>query len=277
MKKLRLLVLVKTAPNLSFKHQELVCTAGISDQGEWVRLYPIPFRRLEYSRQYPKYSWLELQAKRHCPDLRIESYAPDLKSLAPQQKIGTDNNWHARKTMIAKTRIYDDMQVLIQIAKEQNVSLATFKPNHILGCESSAIKEDDLRKDEQKIEQIFNSRKQLKLFKDNPDNLKDLKQFITRIPFRFYYIFKDINGKKSKLFIADWEISQLYVNCYNRSKAKTDKEKRGEACQKVLDKLKEFIDKKDIYFFLGTTKKFHRIGKNPFIIVGIFYPPKTTN
>jgi hypothetical protein len=26
-------------------------------------------------------------------------------------------------------------------------------------------------------------------------------------------------------------------------------------------------------FFLGTTQKFHNVAANPFIIVGIFYPP----
>ena len=31
--------------------------------------------------------------------------------------------------------------------------------------------------------------------------------------------------------------------------------------------------KKDLYFFLGTTRKFHNVGKNPFIIIGLFYPP----
>jgi hypothetical protein len=39
--------------------------------------------------------------------------------------------------------------------------------------------------------------------------------------------------------------------------------------QKYLD---EFI-KKDLYFFLGTLKQFHGWAKNPFVIVGVFYPP----
>jgi hypothetical protein len=30
---------------------------------------------------------------------------------------------------------------------------------------------------------------------------------------------------------------------------------------------------KDLYFFLGTTKQFHNVAPNPFIIIGVFYPP----
>jgi hypothetical protein len=33
--------------------------------------------------------------------------------------------------------------------------------------------------------------------------------------------------------------------------------------------------KRDVYFFLGTSKYWHiRKSKNPFMIIGVFYPPK---
>jgi hypothetical protein len=32
---------------------------------------------------------------------------------------------------------------------------------------------------------------------------------------------------------------------------------------------------RDLYFFLGTTKEFHNVAPNPFIIIGTFYPPKS--
>ena len=47
------------------------------------------------------------------------------------------------------------------------------------------------------------------------------------------------------------------------------------AIAKVSEKYSdEFINKKDIYFFLGTTKRFHNVAPNPFLIIGVFYPPK---
>ena len=44
MEKQRILVTVKTYPTLSRKYGETVCTAGIREDGTWVRIYPVPFR-----------------------------------------------------------------------------------------------------------------------------------------------------------------------------------------------------------------------------------------
>ena len=38
---LRFLVTAKTHPLPSTKYRETVCTAGITEAGEWVRLYPV--------------------------------------------------------------------------------------------------------------------------------------------------------------------------------------------------------------------------------------------
>ncbi len=37
----------KTYPNLSSKYKETVCTAGINEYGEWVRIYLIPYISLK--------------------------------------------------------------------------------------------------------------------------------------------------------------------------------------------------------------------------------------
>jgi hypothetical protein len=43
----RILITVKTYPMLSKKYGELVCTVGLRENGEWIRIYPVPFRQLE--------------------------------------------------------------------------------------------------------------------------------------------------------------------------------------------------------------------------------------
>ena len=55
----RILITVKTYPTLSRKYGETVCTAGVREDGSWVRVYPVPFRRLEEAEQYRKFDWLE--------------------------------------------------------------------------------------------------------------------------------------------------------------------------------------------------------------------------
>ena len=42
---------------------------------------------------------------------------------------------------------------------------------------------------------------------------------------------------------------------------------------KVKEKYLNRFAKRDIYFILGTTLRNHYISKNPFIIIGVFYPP----
>ena len=41
----RVLIIVKTYPTLSRKYGETVCTAGLREDGSWMRIYPVPFRR----------------------------------------------------------------------------------------------------------------------------------------------------------------------------------------------------------------------------------------
>jgi hypothetical protein len=97
---LKVLITVKTHPIPSSKYDELVCTAGVTEAGDFVRLYPINFRDLSYSQQYKKYQWLEVDATKHTGrDSRKESYRPQCESIrligepviAPTQRP-MDNN-----------------------------------------------------------------------------------------------------------------------------------------------------------------------------------------
>src|SRR5436190_20765703 len=88
MPKERVLIVVKTYPTLSRKYGETVCTAGIRADGTWVRIYPVPFRRLEETEQYRKLDWVELDLIRNNSDPRPESYHPaDIHQLVSQGHI----------------------------------------------------------------------------------------------------------------------------------------------------------------------------------------------
>jgi hypothetical protein len=76
MGKERVLITVKTYPTLSRKYGETVCTAGVREDGSWVRVYPVPFRRLEEAEQYSKFDWIECQLVRNTSDPRPETFRP---------------------------------------------------------------------------------------------------------------------------------------------------------------------------------------------------------
>ena len=56
----RVLITVMTYPHPSKQHEELVCTAGVTEDREWVRLYPIDYRYRPRRQQFHKYQWVEV-------------------------------------------------------------------------------------------------------------------------------------------------------------------------------------------------------------------------
>lgn len=68
--------------------------------------------------------------------------------------------------------------------------------------------------------------------------------------------------------IEDWETCQLYWNVLKRHNGDEAK-----ACADVRKKyFDDFAKTKDLYFFLGTTRQFHFMAPNPFLIIGTFHP-----
>jgi hypothetical protein len=65
MEKARVLIVVKTYPHPSESYQELVCTAGIREDGSFIRLYPIDFRYRPLYQWYKKYQWIEVDIEKN--------------------------------------------------------------------------------------------------------------------------------------------------------------------------------------------------------------------
>jgi len=81
MPRVKVLITVTTYPLPSRSYDELVCTAGITDAGDWIRIYPVPLSfliDLKGSGQVNnvKYTWLELDLRRRTDDFRPESHSP---------------------------------------------------------------------------------------------------------------------------------------------------------------------------------------------------------
>ncbi len=210
----KILITVKTYPNLSKKYDELVCTAGVLEDGSWIRIYPIPFRKLDYEQQYKKYQWIEVDVEKNTSDYRPESYSLKdrlFTAIKPLEKIGTENNWQERKDIILKNKVYTNLTELIADAKSDKcTSLATFKPTEILGF---VIEDAEKEYSEKRVEAILNQRAQLSLFEEPRDF-----EIARKLPYKFSYKFKDDEGREATLMIEDWEIGSLYWNCLNEHK-----------------------------------------------------------
>ncbi|HHX30153.1 MAG TPA: hypothetical protein GX720_02870 [Clostridiaceae bacterium] len=261
--KKRIYILVKTYPVVSDKYSELVCTAGILEDGSWIRLYPVPFRFLEDEKRFPKFSWIEVEVQKRSEDFRPESYSPNLDTLRVEEKMPV--NWRERKRSILKSPVYSDLSQLIRQAKSsKKTSLAIFKPARMLDFK---IRPGDREWDEKIRNRHEQAAKQVHLTM-SAEEMKLLHRLPAKVPYDFYYQFEDENGIVSQMKIMDWEINALYWNCLRN--AANDE---AIALEKVRRKYwTEFMDR-DLHLFLGTTLAHHHTAPNPFTIVGVFYPP----
>jgi hypothetical protein len=262
----KILIAVKTYPTLSSKYDELVCTAGFLDDGSWIRVYPIPFRKLEYDKQYSKYDWIEVDLEKNTSDFRFESHKP--KSIETAFNIvdhlGTEDSWRLRKEIVLKN-VYTNMTELIAQAKDHTkyTSLAVFKPKEILDFK---IEKADREWDKKKLDALKAKAQQLNLFQ-NSDNPFEVVQ---KLPYKFSYKFTSDDGLERTMMIEDWEIGALFW----RQVAKHEGDEL-KACEDVKKKyFDDFAKTKDLYLFLGTTREFHLIAPNPFVIIGTFHPQK---
>lgn len=131
--KLKVLITVKTYPIPSAKYDELVCTAGVTGVGDFIRLYPINFRDLPFSQQYKKYQWIEVLVEKYKGrDVRKESYRPDCDSIRILGEPIPSNpgNWVAR-AQYALARKSQSMEHLYDQQKADRTSLGVFKPKKV--------------------------------------------------------------------------------------------------------------------------------------------------
>lgn len=262
----KILITVKSAPTVSAKYTELVCTAGIREDGSWVRIHPIPFRLLPKVEQFKKFSWVECELTKNVKDRRPESFRPvDIHEIHTIDRVGTDQNWLKRRQLILdKAKVYDNMDNLKQKKRDSDTSLAIFKPTRVTKFEN---KKNDESKYLKKLRVAHENLLQDDLFDDN--EWRSNFQFAEKIPYNFYYKFEDVKGVVSTMQILDWEISMLYRNCLKDAHGDTKI-----ALEKVYDKYFTEFTTRDLHFFLGTTFEYHYRGAaNPFTIVGVFPIP----
>lgn len=267
--KTKVLVTVKTYPTLSEKHLETVCTAGFKENGDWIRIYPIPYRLLSnYEKNtYAKWQWIEVDLEKSPSDDRPESYR--IRDIDTLRLLDTIKDYRQRKEWALKNKtIYQNMDILLEKTKLNEVSLAVLKPTRVIDVIFEKQNPEKFNEKLSKIKEAFeNRRKQLSLF-DDYISIEYSFKFAEQIPYKFKYRFYTEDGKERKLMIEDWEIGMLYRNCRKKHPPK-------DACELVRQKYLEMAHNRDLYLFLGTTYQWQmKNAPDPYVIIGVFAPPK---
>lgn len=257
--RLKVLITVKTYPIPSSKYDELVCTAGVTEDGRLVRLYPINFRDLPFSQQYRKYQWLEVNAAKHTGrDVRKESYRPDCNSI---QLIGeplpSAKNW-AQRSKYVLACVSQSMEELLAKQSQDKTSLGIFRPKEVTDL---VIKNDDADWKPGFKAALMQNR----LF----ENRTTSREPPRKVPFKFQYKFScdDSRCKGHQMMIEDWEVGALYWRCVDDSA--TPEEACAAVKQKFLDEL--CSSKKDTHFYVGTILNY----PTSWVVIGVYWPDKS--
>jgi len=256
----KILIAVKTYPNFSSKNEELASIAGFREDGTWIRIYPIPLKKLSFEKQFKKYDWIEVDVEKNPDDIRTESFHlvnPDnpIKSIG---HLDTENNWQERRKHVLK-KVYTNFEELLDDAKNKThpVSLAVFKPK-------KTVQFGNIR-----VPGEWDSTKKILLEKYNLyDDYDDEIETIRKLPYKFHFLFEDEKNEQYKMILDDWEAGNLFWNCMKKYE-----NNEARACDYVKRKFfDDYAKSKDVSFFLSTTFNSHKTAKNPFYVAGVFYP-----
>lgn len=248
-----ILITVKAYPNPSTKYVESSCTAGLTRDREWLRLYPLPFRMLEDNQKFQKYQWIRARIKK-ASDSRPESHTIDCDSIHPLgESLSSDKGWAQRRSFLEPVR-RRSMEEIWHEQELDDISLSFFRPK----CINRLIIERVSAQWTEK--QLASLRQQNFLIQD------DLKS-LEKIPYDFKYEYEcddpACNGHTQK--IVDWEIYQSYRSWWRRYGPGGWEEKLRQRYELKMQ------EKNDTHLFVGTM----RAHPKSWIVVGLFYPPKT--
>lgn len=258
MNRLKVLVTVKTYPIPSAKYDELSCTAGVTEGGDLIRLYPINYRDLPWEQQFKKYQWIEVTAERHTGrDFRKESWRPDSDSvrlLGGPIQPGRAGDWSKRGKYVLKN-VAASMEELRDRQERDETSLGIFRPREVTDL---LVTPDAPEWKRSFLDELRQTR-----FWDTRTKSKEPPR---KVPWRFRYRFHcdDARCKGHRFTNEDWEVGALYWRLVDEGA--TPEEAASKVRQKFLDEI--CSPKRETYFYVGTVLAHPK----SWLVIGTFWP-----
>lgn len=244
-KREELLILCKTEPTVSSKYQELVCVAGITKEGKFRRIYPIPWENFfsDSSKKFKKKQWIEYELREENPsgDNRPESR----KIVNDSIEVKDRASYHEIKSLLDK-----NLTTLEELnhKEQQEVSIGVVEPKEIINVYS------EHNPSHEKTEEM----KKQKTVTGNDSVRIDVNDVQYHFEFRC-----SENCNEHDMLCEDWEVSELHRNLIKKYEDDITEDK-------VINKIKSVIeDKPDTYFLVGTH---HQWGT--YMIISLIYPRK---
>ena len=203
-----MVVTVKAYPAISSRYGETVCVMGVrtdTPEPAWVRLYPVAYRDLEYSRRFAKYQRVTLDVV-DASDPRPESVKPILDSLHLGDRLGTADAWRERRRLVEPLMLAS-MCELRELQRSERRSLGVFRPAAV----------DDLIIEHEPAPR----RPDRQAVADQASLFFPGKTGLEKIPYRFAFVYHcaEASCPGHEQTIVDWEIAQLYRTLRDRGDA----------------------------------------------------------
>jgi len=241
----RLLVLAKAYPIVSRTYDHLVCIAGITETGEWRRVYPVPWDVFWKGKdtKFKKKQWIEYELRNNKPsDHRPESRKVKHDTIKPLEEEDFIN---IKKMLDERLTTLEDLQS----KSHKEVSLGVIKPR---------IK-DFVWQRSGSYEKVLSMSGQLDLNGESAVKIETPDKM-------FQYVFDCSTSctKEHRIMCEDWELAELYI------KVKKNSRDDEEAVYKVKRKFLDYIRSlKHVYFIMGT----HNI-YGTWLVISVIYPKK---
>ncbi|MGH3718300.1 MAG: hypothetical protein ACRDRI_05535 [Pseudonocardiaceae bacterium] len=258
--KLRVLVLVKAAPQPSSQYGDTVCVAGVTldEQPRWVRLYPVPFRHLDGNRQFRKYDILTVSVRSAGADKRPESRKINAESLSVVDHL---DGWPKRSRWVEPLAVASMCEMNQAVLNDMDAPpLGAIRPRRVSGLSLSVhpgwSTEQRARFDKYAL--------QGDLFRETPPKLLDAPRFKGTL--QYFCQHAECNGHRQG--IIDWEFTTLQ----HRFRQKTDESLK----EIVLEKFHTQIFQHDTSPLIYVGNQENPRKRSVFSVLGIYYPQTGT-
>ncbi|MGA2935245.1 MAG: hypothetical protein ABSD81_08845 [Methanomicrobiales archaeon] len=250
------LVTVKAYPEKSKKHGTVVCTAGVTNEGDWIRLYPMPYSSFLGDTKIQRYDWIEVECEQVKDEKlgRKESYRVRDTSVRiidrslSRGKVKGRAPW-AERNIIVLPKCAPSLEYLEEEYQKDKTSLGLIKPETIIE---------------------FFTRESLQQPPEPKEYQRSLDDqiipIIDIIPHVFAYKFRCYGCQSEKyhdIMCEDWELFESYRSWWKRYP------RIDLLWEKLHEKFFNFMIQQDIHFYMGM----HSIMPT-WLIIGLYYPPK---
>lgn len=263
MESIEFVPVVKAYPALSKTYGEVSCIAGVemlSTGPRWIRLYPVPFRALEDSRQFAKYQPMRVRVETHSGDRRPETRRPDRDSIELLgDVIPTKNAWEMRRRFV-EPLMTTSMCELLREQKAHRTSLGAFRPRRVIDL---VIEPSDIKEEKQQIARAWAAQGSLLDGLDAQEKQHQIKE-LELLPWTFKYRYEcdDPACNTHTQSIIDWEIAAFYRQVRTREDWRQRIKDRwiGELC----------APNRDTAFFVGNQHQYPQ----SFLVLGVWWPER---